>query len=302
MLANLSLIVKFVFKPDRRTILLVLFFICIIFLVALVALKKIETQTKNNSQYALATVLVTTQEALYLWLEQRQRAVQDLASSKRLIQLTELLLNSDRNAEKLITNPISKELRDFFHPILDRYNAKGFFIISPDMVSIASMRDSNIGTINFIYKLRKDHLIAAFDGETKFIATIPSDVPLYENEILKKNLPTQFIVNPIYNDKKKVIAVLAIRLDPKKNFSRIIQLGRIGKSGETYAFDKNAVLISESRFDKELILLGMIQPGDRGISSISITDPGGNLNKGFITSVDNINRPYNLYGRKSNDR
>ena len=300
MFDRLNSIVKFIFKPDLTIRIFLVVFVSMVFVVVLVALKKIEVQTKTNSQYALSTVLITTQEALYLWLDQRQREVQDLASSKKSLQLTESLLSLEQTSKKLISSPVLKEMREFFAPKLKRYGDKGFFIITPEMISLASMRDSNIGTVNLIYKYRKKHLVDVFNGRTKFISTIQSDVALYDDDgILREKLPTQFIASPIYNKKKKIIAVLAIRLDPKRNFSRIVKLGRIGQTGETYAFDKKAVLISESRFDNQLKIIGMVKPDGKGITAISITDPGGDLTKGYLPVDKNSESPLTFMAAKA---
>lgn len=289
----------FFFKYNLKVLLFLIVFLGLILLVALVALKKIETQTKISSQHALSTVLLTTQEALYLWLGQSQRDIQDIASSKDVVKLTTELISSRGQYKKISDDTELKNIRRYFQGKLKRYGDKGFFIITPDFISVASMRDSNIGITNFIFEHRKKYLLDAFNGKTTFIATIKSDVALYDkNGILREKSPTQFIVSPIYNI-KKVIAVLAVRLEPSKNFSRIIKLGRIGESGETYAFDKKGVLISESRFDDELKIIGMIKPDSRGISEISITDPGGNLKEGYISEKENNERPLTLMAKSA---
>ena len=86
-----------------------------------------------------------------------------------------------------------------------------------------------------------------------------------------------FAISPIRDTEDAIIAALAVRLDPREDFTRITQLGRIGKSGETYAFDRAGLLITESRFDDQLESIGRITPGGRGILMIRIVDPGGNL-------------------------
>ncbi len=86
-----------------------------------------------------------------------------------------------------------------------------------------------------------------------------------------------FAISPIRDTEDAIIAALAVRLDPREDFTRITQLGRIGESGETYAFDRAGLLITESRFDDQLESIGRITPGGRGILMIRIVDPGGNL-------------------------
>ena len=292
---NMKLFIKLLFKENLKIILFLVFFIVLVFFMALIALNKIENQTKANAQDSLSTVLVTTQEALYLWLEQRQREVRDLASTESMRKLTEVLLSSKQSPKELINASALKKIRMLFQEKISRLGYEEFFVINPEMISISSTRNSMMGNTSFKLLHRNKDLEDAFKGKTKFISTTSSDVPLYDsNGLLKDKLPTQFIISPMFNDEKVVIAVLVLRLDPKSDFSRIIQLGRIGRSGESYAFDEQGVLISESRFDEQLKITGMVQPGSRGIANISIKDPGGDLTKGFKTPITFDKLPFTL--------
>lgn len=283
----MNAIIEFLFRSNYKITLFISIFILSISLVGWFALSTIEQQTKDNSRHALSTVLLTTQEALYLWLGQRLIEVEQLASSAEVLQQTIALIEQRKKYNNSASIPALKKMREYFYEKLKRYGNQGFFIITPDYISIASMRDSNIGTTNLIYQYREKHLQQAFEGETRFIATIPSDVPLQdENGQLQEKSPTQFIVSPVYSTNKEIIAVLAVRFNPHRHFSRIVKLGRIGQSGETYAFDENAVLISDSRFDNQLKLAGEIKPGRKGMTEIRITDPGGNLINGHVSPVD----------------
>lgn len=292
---DMKLFIKSLFKPDLKIILFSTLLVGLISLAVLIALNKIENQTKASSQHALSTVLATTQESLYLWLEQRQLEVQELAATEPMRQLTVSLLSASHSPEELINSLALKKMRMLFQSKIDRHGYKEIFVINPAMISIASMRDSNIGSINFISKHSKKHLEDAFNGMTKFISTTSSDISLFNsNGLLKEKLPTQFIFSPIVDIDKKIISVLAVRLDPKRNFSRIIQFGRIGHSGESYAFDAQGILISESRFDDQLTVTGLVHPGSRGITNISIKDPGGNLTKGFNIPITLDKLPFTL--------
>jgi PAS domain S-box-containing protein len=108
-----------------------------------------------------------------------------------------------------------------------------------------------------------------------------------------------FFAAPIKNNQGAVIAVLAQRVDPSKDFSRIIQLGRIGKSGETYSFSQYGKLLSESRFVEDLIKIGLISEGENSILGISVRDPGGDMTKGFTPSVPRYQQPLTLMAREA---
>jgi predicted Ser/Thr protein kinase len=91
-----------------------------------------------------------------------------------------------------------------------------------------------------------------------------------------------FVAAPIRDENLQVIAALALRIDPTAEFARILQLGRMGESGETYAFDADGLMLSGSRFEEELVLLGVLpdQPGMNSMLNVLVRDPGGDLTAG----------------------
>ncbi len=93
--------------------------------------------------------------------------------------------------------------------------------------------------------------------------------------------PVMFVANRIKNYKKPLVLVL--KIDPNKGFSKLNKDAQIGKTGETYAFNKLGYLLSESRFLRSLIHeFGFLAPAETGILNIQIRDPGGDITKGFI--------------------
>jgi hypothetical protein len=109
------------------------------------------------------------------------------------------------------------------------------------------MRNRNIGNKNLIANQALDLLNRAFQGETVMVPPIWSDVPLSSSsEGKSKTTATMFFAAPIKNRQGDVIAVVTQRVDPSLDFTRLIQLGRIGKSGETYAFSRYGKLLSGS--------------------------------------------------------
>jgi hypothetical protein len=93
--------------------------------------------------------------------------------------------------------------------------------------------------------------------------------------------------------------VVTRRVDPARDFTRLIQLGRLGQSGETYAFDRYGKLLSESRFDEDLRKIGLIGKDEESILTISLRDPGGDMTKGFTPSVPGYQQPLTLMAREA---
>lgn len=259
--------------------------IVIIFFFSLQEIKKnVATQTSD----VLHTILQSTQEALNQWAETKIIDAEDLAKNELIIEHAENLLKCVPVKNSLLSHESTKELRSFLKPILHINGDKGFFIISKDYVSLASMRDNNTGTINKISFSHKDLLDLVFEGNNVVIPPMRSDVPLLdEHGNLIPNAPTMFFISPIYKG-KKIIAAFSIRVDPIQDFNHIAKIGRIGKTGETYAFDKNAILLTESRFCKQLEDAGLKKITQSEITNIAIYDPGANLVKGEKVNQRNI--------------
>ena len=94
--------------------------------------------------------------------------------------------------------------------------------------------------------------------------------------IISASSLTMFIASPILNRSQEVIAVLAERYNPHETFSEILKLGRLGRSGETYAFNSDAYLVSGSRFDTDLISQGFLLNTEQSILSVRVVEPSAN--------------------------
>jgi len=101
-----------------------------------------------------------------------------------------------------------------------------------------------------------------------------STIPLKDNKgVSRSNLPVMFAGAPIRSRSGSVIAVLAFQIDPVEEFINILQQGQIGKTGETYAFDEQGRLISNSRFVEELRQLGLLEKNQPAFLNIQLRDP-----------------------------
>ena len=270
-------------------IIVAIIFIAIIITTAWYALQEIEAQTRDRSKNALQTVLLTTQEALHIWISQRKLDTAELARNDALVNLTNNLVTDKNN--KRDTGKVVTSIRNLLDPRLALYGDRGFYLISPQRKNIASMHDSNIDKVNLISLQRKEYIDRAFEGVTVFIPTVRFGAEQIKNETIKKNEPTIYTAAPVKNISDEIIAVLVIQINPKRQFTRIAQLGRIAETGETYAFDEQGTLITESRFDDQLRKIGLIENESRGILSIRIADPGGNLLAGYIPQLPSSEMP-----------
>jgi len=95
------------------------------------------------------------------------------------------------------------------------------------------------------------------------------------------------VAAPVRDDGGHIIGALALIINPDREFSRILSVARSGRSGETYAFDQTGLLVSHSRFDKQLKQLGLLdETNTTSALNLRLQDPGGDLTKGFPLAAE----------------
>lgn len=263
----------------------------IVFISMSVALSYIEVRSKQNIHAVLDTVLEITQEALLRWSENQSDNLSRIVNEQKVISLTQSLLVERDSRQNVFQTPTLQALRARITEKVNDHRNLDFFVIAPDRINIASRHNANIGRQNIIVQHRKALLDRAFLGESVFIPTFNTDVPM----MMGKELPTMtsvfrhkkasvFVASPIKDHAGNVIAVLALQLEPSDDFTRIMAISRIGKTGETYAFDHSGLLLTKSRFAEHLKAMDVITR-DEGVLSLHVTDPGGNVLDGYIPKM-----------------
>ena len=248
------------------------------------AMNKIETQAKEGLGNSLYTVLATTEEALYLWIEDRKDDLQFISSMPEIRKYVQNLSELPRQKEAILQSDDLNKLRGIMQLLMEGHGGMeeeredmGFFIVSHDYINIASMRDENIGMTNFISNYG-NYLEKIFEGEFQLVLPIPSDVPLPGiNGGMVENEPTMFVGAPVYGSDGKIVAAILIRINPYITLGKITKMAGLGETGETFAFNEQGKMITDSRFLKSLHEAGIIDNDKRGVLSIELRDPGVNI-------------------------
>jgi serine/threonine protein kinase len=244
----------------------------------------------------LQTLLKADIAALEAWLNDNRTSAELVAMDERLDALAQELVkigkDSGNAARALLLSKTQADLRARLKPRLQQSEHTGFFLVAPDGIIIAADLDAPVGMP--VPEARKEAIAKAFEGET--IVTNPFRSPLLLADaqgVQRANLPSMLVTTPVKNEKGKAIAVLALRIRPEDSFTKILQTARYGKSGETYAFDKNGLMISQSRFDEDLKKYGLLADvaDSQSILEIPVRDPGVDLSRGERPKIRRSEQP-----------
>jgi len=132
------------FKPKNLVplgITLLGLFLSIVVILTWLTLKDAEQKIRTEIGASLQTLLYTTQESMRIWVEDRKEAILPVFQSVTLRALTECLLTVPRDPSTLRESYDLSAIR--FHLTremerLNKFSQLGFFIISPDRISIAT--------------------------------------------------------------------------------------------------------------------------------------------------------------------
>ncbi|MEH6578957.1 MAG: PAS domain S-box protein [Amphritea sp.] len=273
-----------------RLIPLGILFTTALLLIVWFGLSRVEVRERQATVEKLQSILQVTHDNLHdVWLEGVFQVAETWAGDPEFISNVEHLLDVQREDAKsdadrvasLLSSPSLMWIRNFFQTRVNRHDALGIFIIAPDSTSIASMRDANVGNANLIAKHRPERLEKVFQGQWQLVPPVPSDVPLADSSGKQvSSYPTMFVLVPVRNLYGHVIAALAIRLDPYDQFSRIPRAGFIGDTVETYLFDSQGKILSDSRLSRSLLETGDLSASTPSILGIDIRIPAGFQHQG----------------------
>lgn len=232
---------------------------------------------QRELEKSLVTVLRTAHSGVRTWSRENQSAALIAAQDKDVRRLAGEFLSMPHLRDDLVRSPLQEEMRDQLRVVYEGMGYTGYFLIGPDNISLSSMRNANVGKENLLTAQPK-FLDSIWAGKTAISLPLRSDVPLRDSrERLAEGLPTMFVGAPIADEEGDVIAALVFRIDPGRDFAALLERGRIGETGETYAFDGNGLLLSPSRFDDQLRQAGLIKPDQVAMLNLEVRDPGVDL-------------------------
>ncbi len=255
-------------------------------------LRTLETTRREQLRSELETTRDAAVAAIRVWQHGTTQSVERVARDPRVVAAVAELVETSRRSGESIDALKSAPQFDELHELLDDFATAGEFanwgLQSPSGFMLASANPEALGrrpraTAGLIPRV--------FDGESIFTPPIRWDSGGAGSD--EAPLVTMIVAVPVRDRDGAVIASLGFGLDPEADFSRLLHIARPGRTGETYGFDADGLMVSRSRFEAQLRDLGLL-PADENVTSalaIQIRDPGGDLTRGFQPSVPALARP-----------
>jgi len=252
-------------------------------------MRSVETSVKANLASQLQSLLNADVAGLELWLTDQRSETLALGEDEEVrqpaMELASIAEQSDaaQRVADLLTSPALGQLRDHVTPWMEAHRVSGFVLIDRNSLILASDLDIGIGDAS-IASLFADKLAPIFEGETLLIPPFKSK--LIHPDIdgtARVGVPVMYLVTPVRSDDNgQPVAALGLRIRPEEEFTSILSVAHAGQTGETYAFNREGVMITNSRFDEELKENGLLPDEEhvRSLLNIQIRDPGVNLMAG----------------------
>ncbi len=257
--------------------------------------RMIESTIKSSLMAELKAFVEIESQMIESWRRVQLSNAEALASSLAVRGVVYKMLAAETASGEgaPIDAAIRLELKKQLAPAMTSHHYEGYFVVDRTYRILDASNPVLVGQRN-IPEYSKT-LGICFEGDTALSPPFASVVMLPDEKgVSRAGTPTMIVSAPIRDESFQVIGAIVFRIAPNREFTRILQMGQLGKTGESYAFDSEGLMVSNSRFDEQLILLGILpdRENSKSILNVSLRDPGGDLSSGYRPKVRRSSSPF----------
>jgi hypothetical protein len=246
----------------------------------------IEVTMQANLASELQSRLELQVAMLENWYRTQATNAEHVAQDIRVRTQIGRLLKVQEDSQPGLAAPLAEmeearqELRRILGPFLTVYDYDGYLVADRSQTILAASNAEIVGRQGI--DVYQEAFLSVFNGNS-FISPPFLSIATIKDERgrQRSQVPTMLACAPVRDENFQVVGALALRLAPDREFTRILSLGRVGATGETYAFNQEGVMVSDSRFDQDLILLGLLPDEDdaRSLLHLHLRDPGQDMTR-----------------------
>lgn len=263
----------------RLSLGMVILFLLTVFVGSWYTVNSAEHRTREDIGNHLKTVLNTVHQTLKVWASDKFTRARQIASSSTVRIMLEDLLQLPKEPEHLLDSWQQSGMRDLLAIETQNLDTTGFTLITPDGMIVAANEDEPVGRMSAIVEKRSGLFHRVLQGDVVLVPPLASRGRSVEpdSRISHEALSVMYVAAPVLATNGQVLAVLALHLDPSRSLTRFTHMGRVGETGETYAFDNTGLMLSNSRFEIQLRELGLLKPNESSSLTLYLRNPGRTL-------------------------
>ena len=222
---------------------------------------------KEQIAQGLEAVTATTAAALEFWIENELRAVRDWSELPDVRTAAQALaaVAVDRQGPRgdLLSAPESTELLAALKPLSESDDYDGFGLVSRDGLVLAASIPEQVGRT--LTQEGAALLAGVLRGEGVLTR------PYQRGQMLSGapgflDAPFMLALAPVRDERDEAIAAFYLIIRTEKD-SHASWIARQSEAGDTYAFDRDGLMLSDSRHEQQLKTIGLI-PNELSARSI----------------------------------
>lgn len=231
-------------------------------------------QQQDQVRQNLLALLASVSAGLDAAYQQARTNAGLVAAHPELYAAATALLATPGDPDALRASPAQADAHRHLAELLDAGTYQGFAIIGPDHVNLAS---SDAGEVGRYSHLREQGLLLAraWSGKPQLSRPmlIDANTPA-RPDAAQRGTAVVFAVVPIQDPAGEPVALLALAIDPNRALFMPLHAVRTAETGESYLFDSDGWLRSDSRFETRLWASGRLPPGTPSLGTLRLTPPG----------------------------
>lgn len=257
------------------------------------ARKKVQESSETQAREQLRVVLNADVLAVQFWIDGWKKEANMWAENPTVRAQAEKLIaevgGDPERSRALSDSPKLAEFNALFAPFLKTSGQPQVVLLDREGLRIG-------------YGGRRNERFAAFaipvlEGETRF--SPPSRRDSWIPARPQDSRVIAFVAAPLRDSRGKIFGMLALVRAGDEGLETILNVARMGQTGETYAISPDGWMLSSSRFNNTLQEIGLVpkEPGTSAALTVQVRDPGGDLTEGFQPTIDRTALPLTLIAR-----
>ena len=263
-----------------RRLISVLLLLAVMGGVGLWSFTRMRESLENSVRSDLRALLDAETAALTLWIDEKKIDVQTWAEHPQIVEQARALASLEEGRvptpERLADSPDLTAFRRTLRRHNERRDYVEYVLVDGEGRIVAAADDDHLG--NRLNAAGRQVVSPVFRGRS--LVTKPyreGSLTAAPNDLLGG--PIVWALAPVTDQDGQVLAALGFGMPADRGFTSVLSVGRMGESGESFAFDADGMMLSETRFTQQLRDLGLIpnHPDSRAVLAVRLVDPGRTL-------------------------